>query len=52
MGKKGGWFAAVRKALSSDSSEKKDKVVIDSLNFPNSFFWGDFKSFINVFLQF
>ncbi|CAI9090981.1 OLC1v1025889C1 [Oldenlandia corymbosa var. corymbosa] len=25
MGKKGGWFSAVKKVLSSDSSEKKDK---------------------------
>lgn len=29
MGKKGGWFAAVKKALSPESKEKKDQVWID-----------------------
>lgn len=27
MGKKGNWFAAVKKALSPDSKEKKDQVL-------------------------
>jgi hypothetical protein len=26
MGKKGGWFSAVKKALSAESKEKKDQV--------------------------
>lgn len=27
MGKKGGWFSAVKKALSPDSKDKKDQVI-------------------------
>lgn len=33
MGRKGAWFSAVKKALSPDSREKKDKVHNLCLNF-------------------
>lgn len=41
MGKRGGWFSAVKKAFAPESKEKKDQVGLGS-NFYKFFFFSVF----------